>query len=298
MSQEGLTKINPIPLDEPIDMHAVTTNESSIVIPPPRNNKPWLIPLLLKIQKYSAYTFVSFLGIHLTSVIIVPILPIDPDIKQDVFSMAKAVFQSLPLYENFIIYGSSLLHVCSGIGLRLFRKNKRRRSSNDNDKLRISDDDQDIGLGGISNIFGLGYKKSWISTTFGITPLQFSGYMIIPLVAYHFYKFRYVPWAYEGDSSLVNLDYISYVLNLKYPWLNTLGLMGLIWTISYHVVNGVMKLQHKFNKQWKKIGLGLINLIGSLGMISVYYFKFNHCEVEETGFLGKVFVKYIQSSWL
>lgn len=63
-------------------------------------------PHIISNQKYSAYSFISFLGIHATSVILVPILPIDQLIKDEVFAMAKEVYQSVPLYEPICIIGS------------------------------------------------------------------------------------------------------------------------------------------------------------------------------------------------
>ncbi|EGW30021.1 uncharacterized protein SPAPADRAFT_63639 [Spathaspora passalidarum NRRL Y-27907] len=300
---EELHKINPIPLDI---LEEIQANELTPTPSQPTHKKPWLFPILYKIQKYSAYSFVSFVGIHLTSVVIVPILPIDTGIKQEVFSLAKAVYHALPLYETTIIYGSSLLHVISGVTLRVLRtyerqqkkKNKKTGHFNMNDSIQIKDSDDDIGLGGISSIFGLGYKKSWISQTFGVSPLQFSGYILIPLVAYHYFKFRLSPLLVEGDSSLINLDYITYMVNLRNPTANLLALSGLVWTATYHVCNGLLKLNHKFNKNWKRFGLVMINAIGSLGMLAIYYYKIDTDIINVNGYLGKSFASYINSFWI
>ncbi|RLV91212.1 hypothetical protein JA1_004039 [Spathaspora sp. JA1] len=302
-----LNKIHPIPLDilEEIQSNDLTPTPSQ-----PTHKKSWLIPVLYKFQKYSAYSFLSFIGIHLTSVIVVPILPITPTIKQDVFSMTKAVFHSIPLYETAFIYGSSLVHIISGVTLRIIRtyqkhidkrkkKHKKKISTyNMNDSIQIKDDDDDIGLGGISNIFGLGYKKSWISQTFGISPLQFSGYLLLPLVAFHYFKFRLSPLLIEGDSSLINLDYITYVVNLRNPTFNLLALSGLIWTATYHTVNGLLKLNKKFNKNWKRFGLAMINIVGSLGMLSIYYFKIDSDIINLGGYLDKTFSNYLNTFWI
>ncbi|KAG5419448.1 hypothetical protein I9W82_003215 [Candida metapsilosis] len=266
------------------------------------------IPILYRIQKYSAYTFVTFLGIHATSVILVPIIPVDKELKQQVFSLAKAVYQDIPFFETIAIIGASLVHIGAGFGLRLLRGYKKhqlhrklqqkdhirhRLVMNNNDSFNIRDDDDDIGFGGLSSIFGLGYRKSFISKLLGITPLQFSGYLLIPFVAYHYYKFRYVPMSIEGDSSMINLEYVSYVLNLKHPRFQALALSGLVWVMSYHFTNGIMKLNSWYSKKCKRIGLAIVNLLGGCGMIAVYLFKKE--EIDSGGFLGKVFTKYINS---
>ncbi|MCP8717130.1 MAG: MCP1 family protein [Asgard group archaeon] len=312
--EEELSRVTPIPLeslddlDTTSDSHSTTSNNNN------NNNnttkkKSWIIPTLYKFQKYSAYSFVSFLGIHVSSVIIVPILPIDQGIKDEVFSMAKAIYQSIPLYESICIFGSVSIHLLSGIGIRIYRKliinnNKKiKRDMNKNSKERfelnkIKDDDDDIGFGGLSNLFGLGYKKSFTVKYFKLTPLQFSGYLLIPFLLFHGYKFRFIPWEIEGDSSLINLEYISYVLNLKHPLWNTFALCSLIWIMAYHSTNGLLKLQNKYSKNWKKIGLSIVNGMGFLGMFAVYLFKNNKTVIDINGFLGKSFAKYLHSFWV
>jgi len=146
-------------------------------------------------------------------------------------------------------------------------------------------------------LFGLGYRKSF-TVQFGLTPLQFSGYVLIPFFIYHMYKFRYIPWINDGDSSLINLEYISYVLNLKHPMWNVFALGTLIYSMSYHGTNGLMKLKGKYSKTWKKIGLAVVNGVSLLGWISVYLFKCNVEVIDVNGFLGKSFTKYLRSFWL
>ena len=86
MSQEDLlTRVTPVPLDE--------IEDTNPIIP----KKTLVSPTLYRIQKYSAYSFISFLGIHATSVILVPILPIDQLIKDEVFAMAKSLSISATL---------------------------------------------------------------------------------------------------------------------------------------------------------------------------------------------------------
>lgn len=318
LEEQQLARVTPIPLESLDDLdpipesdqihdrhhdhdHANNNNNGQ--------SKPWIIPTLYKIQKYSAYSFISFLGIHMTSVIVVPILPIDQGIKDEIFSMGKAIYQSIPLYESICIFGSVSIHFLSGIGIRLYKKliSKKNNNHKGNTKKtnerrfelkKLADDDDDIGFGGLSNLFGLGYRKSFTVKYFGLTPLQFSGYLLIPFILYHGYKFRYIPWEIEGDSSLINLEYISYVLNLKHPLWNTFALGSLIWIMTYHATNGLLKLQGKFSQNWKKFGLAIVNGMGILGMIAIYLYKTNKDIIDINGFLGKSFSKYLNAFWV
>ncbi|KAI3406523.2 hypothetical protein KGF56_000655 [Candida oxycetoniae] len=308
MPVEELHKIAPSPiytLEEPA--FNKSNNKSSQPLSHPHDKPPisrWILSLLYKLQKYSAYTFLSFLGIHLTSVVIVPIFPISKDIKEEVFSLAKAVYQGIPFYEPFVIFGSGIVHVLSGIALRFCRSKNNNKTQNktmhqikknlSNNKIVIKETDDDIGFGGISNLVGLGYRRSFTSQLFGLTPLQFSGYLSLPFVLSHIFKFRYIPYAIEGDSSLVNLSYISYALKLKHTLLNCFLLTGLVWVMSYHTTNGVMKLKGLYSKNWKRIGLSVVNCLGICGCISIYLFKREEI-AGEADFIGRTFTKYINS---
>ncbi|EDK46894.1 conserved hypothetical protein [Lodderomyces elongisporus NRRL YB-4239] len=275
----------------------------------------WVIPSLYRIQKYSAYSLVSFVGIHLTSVVIIPILPIPRDVKDQVFSLAKAVYQDIPGYELLLIYGAGVCHILLGIILRVvkvIRRNrieeKRRKAGSHvskvhminsanlgNGTIDIRDNDEDIGLGGISNLFGLGYRRSITLTMFGLSPLQFTGWFSIPLVLFHLYKFRYVPWLVEGDSSLVNLEYIPYVVNLKHPVFNQIALCLLVWSVSYHMMSGIMKYRGWFSKYWKRVGLTVINVLGWSGCLAVWLYKRQEIDVNNLDFVGKAFHKYVNA---
>ncbi|KAI5959811.1 uncharacterized protein KGF55_005043 [Candida pseudojiufengensis] len=315
-SIDDLHRVQPSPIYVLDDGESNSNNDSSkkSINKPKKPTSKWLIPILYRVQKYSAYSFLSFLGIHLTSVIVVPILPINPEIKNEVFSITKAIYHDIPFFESFVIIGSSLTHILSGIALRIIKnykknqiKEKQQRhklnSENiikiNNSNIKLEDNDDEIGLGGISSIFGLGYRKSFITKYFNLTPLQFSGYLSIPFLIYHFYKFRYIPLSIEGDSSLINLDYVNYVLNLKFPLFNEICLGTLVWVVSYHVTNGILKLNSLYSSTWKKIGLGVVNTIGIMGMISIWFFK-NDKQFLFNGndFVGKAFKKYLNSYFL
>lgn len=298
-----LKKIAPVP----IIIDSSTRNEPIPVNPGPSSFLKKLLKYLFNIQRYSAYAFSSFLGIHVSSVIVSPGIGIPLNITQDVFEMGRAVY-TLPYFENIVIFGSAAVHIISGISIRLINnKLKRDRGVALSSKLPYepiikNDDRDDIGLGGISGLLGLGYKKSWISTKFPqLTPLSFSGYCLIPLILYHFLKFRYLPILVDGDSSLITINYISYYLN--YSLLSNVGklfncfaLIALIWTTMYHWVSGTLKLTRKITIKYKKLGYAITSGISLLGLISL--FRFKRASLEPYGFLGKQYIKYLSSFFI
>ncbi|KAK6464327.1 hypothetical protein DFJ63DRAFT_68360 [Scheffersomyces coipomensis] len=299
-----LEQVIPIPIDNPSDEEELDHINSERNYRKRRNH---VISILGKVQKYSAYTFGTFVGIHLTSVIIVPILPIDHDIKQEIFEMGRNIYHGIPQFENIVIFGSSIVHVLSGITIRLLRMRsrpkiiKKNKVISNNDEFHIIDDTRDdIGLGGITNFLGLGYKKSWVSKTLGISPLNFSGYLLIPHLLYHMYKFRLIPLMIDNDSSLINLNYIMYYLNVEnieyvQPYVNILGLSLLTYIGIYHFINGLCKYFKKFSPTWKKIGFSFVNGGSLIGLIVIYNFKYNnsHDKINPNDFFGKNFLKYL-----
>ncbi|KAK6205290.1 uncharacterized protein RJT21DRAFT_14670 [Scheffersomyces amazonensis] len=322
-----LEQIVPIPIEEdPSDEYSDSTFNLKIInttshstnsitkshdIPsssfPNHNLRKQLLSILYRTQKYSAYTLVGFLGIHLTSVVIVPIIPIDKDIKHEIFEMARNVYHGIPFYEELFILAAAVIHVVSGISSRIVRrslynkthvtkKNSQHNHHHHDDVLKIVDDTRDdIGLGGLTNFLGLGYKKSWVSKTLGIAPLNFTGYLLIPSLLYHVYKFRWVPLVVDGDSNLINLEYISYYLNMDklIPYLNGVMLGFVLYVGSYHFVNGLFKYFRKFSPNWKRIGFAIVNGFSIIGFTVIIKFRGGFSLSND--FIGKSFVKYL--SW-
>lgn len=289
-SLEDLREILPIPVElEPVDERKA------------KSGLQWL-PGLMRTHRYSAYTFLGFLGIHATSVMLVPVLPIEPGIKQEVFEMARSVYHSLPQVEN-VVLGAALTHVVTGIWMRILRrkKSKPRHKQLLQEPPIISDPTRsDIGLGGITSLLGLGFKKSWISQQVpGLSPLAFSGYVLIPFLLVHFAKFRWLPIFVDGDLSLVNLEYITYYLTHS-PIrggnvLNAFNLITLVWVTLYHVVSGMLRYNHKYSVNWKRFGYLLINSFTAVGLFAIWKYRSN--SVESTGFIATTFKKYLSVFW-
>lgn len=257
-----------------------------------------------KIHRYSAYCFLGFLGIHATSVVLVPVLPIEPGIKQDVFEMARGIYHSLPQVEN-VVLGAGISHVVAGMLSRILRsrtksQNKRKLQLLQQSPIITDPTRSDIGLGGITSLLGLGFKKSWISLKIpGLSPLAFSGYILIPFLLVHFTKFRWLPISLDGDLSLINLNYITYYLNHS-PIrggnvINIFNLIMLVWLTLYHVVSGMLTFNHKYSVNWKRFGYFVINTFSAIGLFAIWKYKAN--TVDSTGFIATTFKKYLSAFW-
>lgn len=266
---EELNKVIP----EPIELDELK---------PPK--KSWIVNILRKVQKYSSYTFLSFYSIHSMSVIISPsFLPMS--LNGEIFEISRAVYSSL----EPIIFGSVATHILSGMILRYLKPRKRTK--------KVYENSDETGLGGITSLVGLGVRRSWISkiTNDYLTPLSFSGYSLIPLLAIHFFKFKMAPTEIDGDSSLVSLSYISTVLNnsmIKFgPYLNFALLLALVYNSSYHVVSGMLKFRGYYSKESKKVGYGIISGFTLMGVVSLVRFKY--WKFDDAYLLGK-YLKYIE----
>lgn len=296
MKDTGLTEVAPEPLSGP-DLVPFMPKKIPLVTR--------IIPYLRKLQKYSAYGLLVFVGIHLASVIAVPGFGVNSDIAQEIFEMGRNVYHGIPFFEEIGIIGCGLVHVCSGIGIRILKKFQKRahiRKNSIHNDITNDGKREDIGLGGLGGIVGLGYKRSTIlKITPNLNPISFSGYVLIPLVVVHWMKFRYLPQSIDGDSSLISLNYITYVLNISPRgalgnYINFMLLMLLIWCGLYHCTSGMLRFNNKFSIQWKKLGYAVIYGGSFLGLVAVMRIK--RWEMDPSGFMGKLFVRYINSFYL
>lgn len=313
-----LKPASPIPL-------GLTDEYTSSSFGPSQKNSSRLIPILSSIQKYSSYTFTIFSFLHGTSVMIGPV--ISESIGNEMLSMSRTIYQGSGL-ENILVWGSLSLHVLSGITLRILRnrryrekyggskaldnklKRKRRNSQLDKDTISKSydgevsvNDDSEVGLmGGITNFFGFGFRKSYLFRKFGLSPLQATGYLSVPLVAYHALQTRIIPLLVEGDSSYISLDYISYIFNdvrhTSGPILNWIVYPSLIGFTTYHIISGWMKWLNVKSLTKRKIGAGLVNLISLIGIYSIYSLSKVDTNITVAKFVQKQFDLYIDRFYL
>lgn len=300
MSLQELTQVAPEPLD-----FILPDEESSESLASPRPKLPGYLKRILlalgKAQKYSAYGFLAFFGLHLSSSIVAPAIGVPAEKCQEFFEMTRAVYL-LPLFEYPIVFGCAGIHVASGFAVRVLRllmsKQKVRRARES--QIIIQDDYRDdIGLGGLGTILGLGFKKSWISANFpSFTPLTFSGYVMALALGFHVYKMRLAPAAIDGDSSLINLNFVTHYLHQSFygkvgALFNYSMLALLLWVSLYHMVSGLFKYRRQFSLRAKKIAYGVIGFFTGLSLISITRLRLWPLDL---GFIGTQFAKYLYAA--
>lgn len=298
---------NPVSLEEVLLTELLHPEKSHRDEHPHRPILTRILKTLVLTQKYLAYTITCFLGLHLTLVIAVPGLGAPLSVAQEVFEMARNVYHGMPYFEELAIMGAAGIHIVSGIGIRWLRatlrpKKRPHKATHSADGAVITDlTRDDIGLGGIASVVGLGYRRLWISKQFPtVSPLAFLGYILVPLVAYHFAKFRLAPCWVDGDLSLVNLNYVTHYLgesNLGYSGcvLNTAALSLLVWTGLYHATSGMLRFTHKFGANWKRLGYVVINGGCLVALVAVYRMRSMGLDL---GFMGRQFSAYARRVWV
>jgi hypothetical protein len=278
--------------------------------------------VLKPIQKYSSISFSIFAVIHGITVTVGPLVSVD--FGNELLSLGRSIYQS-PGLEEILVWGSLALHVSAGVlircikkwsdkmryggkvrkgkDLRYKRKNsavdervvlEKKANSNDHDVK----DDYEIGLiGGVTSFLGLGIRRNVTFRKFGISTLQMSGWLSIPLVLYHLLQVRVVPLLVDGDSGYIGFEYISYLFNSVASGkvgavVNWIVYPSLIVITTYHMVYGLLNWNNVKSLRIRKLAVVLINIIGLLGLINIYRLsKLGSGEV--AGFVLKKFDKYL-----
>ncbi|GEQ68687.1 hypothetical protein JCM33374_g2355 [Metschnikowia sp. JCM 33374] len=295
MSLSDLTPVVPQPIEQ---VFSDIKNASS---EPSKKNRELIrkvLQALQKTQKYSAYAFLAFFGLHISSVVVAPALGVSAEKSQDFFEMSRAVYMN-PLFEYPITYAAAGVHVACGVFARVVRSlfsPAKKLSRKERDIVIHDQHRDDIGLGGIGTILGLGYKKSWISSKMpALTPLTFSGYVMAGALAYHFYRMKYGAVVVDGDSALVTLNFVTHYLHQSfYGRLGALfnyAMLGLLsWVSFYHTISGLFKYRRQFSLRARKIAYTVIGVFSGLSFIAMT--RFRSWDLE-TGFVGKQFAKYL-----
>lgn len=191
--------------------------EPSVPSIPRRNG---LVHWLKQTQKYSAYGIVTFAGLHLTSTFILPAISVPA--ANSAFMAARDVYQSA-LGEQILVYGAFGAHILSGLTLRA---------------IRIFRQYRDYGR------LNLGKPSS----------TAISGMALAVLVICHFGALRWAPVSALGDSSLMSLDYIVYLLscNHKTQTAQTAGILSILLLVfTNHMMEGG-SYYFKFIRRWWK----------------------------------------------
>lgn len=232
----------------------------------------------------------------MTSTVILPGLGIPTSTTHECFEMARNVYMG-PVTEPLLVAAPAIVHVTCGIllrGIRMATAPAKRPRERD---IVIQDESRDdIGLGGLATIVGLGYKKSWISTNFpSLTPLSASGYVLAAAVGYHYFRMKWSPAAIDGDSSLITLAYVTHYLRDP-NWLflgklfNGGMLLILLWGSFYHIVSGILRYRRLLSMRARKNAYGVIAVLTGLSVISLT--RFARWDLH-TGFIGRKFASYL-----
>jgi len=175
-----------------------------------------LTPLVLRAQRYSSYAFTVFASLHIANTSLIPLATKSVSQSSRYLLLTRPYYQSL-LTEPLLVAVPLLVHVSSGIALRLYRRRQALRrygAETHQDKRKIP----------------------WPS----ISGTSILGYTLLPLASYHVLTARIIPLYMHGDSSLISLSYISHGFSL-HPWVSFAGFTALVGVGAWHIVWGWAK---------------------------------------------------------
>lgn len=289
---------------DPVPINEITSGDDNSQGPSAPLYKHFnsIIPVLQSLQKYSSYTFTAFSVMHGVAVIVGP--SFSTDTAKDMMSMGRQLYQDSSL-EWILVFGSLTTHVLSGMATRCLRswmyrwKHGQRKAVRRNSQIEPDEEiTDDAGLiGGLPTLAGLRPKRSFISRTLGLTPLQFAGYLSIPLVLYHVMQMRIIPLLLEGDSSYVSLDYVQAVLSWNQPiWrplLNWVIYPTMVLLTTYHTVYGLLWWNNVKELRLRKLAMNVISLISLCGLWSLY--MVHKMDSSIPGFVQSKFQGYLEA---
>ncbi|KAH3917545.1 hypothetical protein HBI56_109260 [Parastagonospora nodorum] len=171
---------------------------------------------LTRTQRYSSYAFTVFTSFHIANVSLIPLL------TRSVSESNRYLLLTRPYYQSFLteplLVGIPLVaHVTSGIALRLYR----RRQALLRYGAETKTDRRTIPWPALSGTSALGYA-------------------LVPLASFHVWTTRLLPLYAHGDSSLINLSYISHGF-AKHPIISFSGFTALVGIGAWHFVWGAAK---------------------------------------------------------
>ncbi|PSK56035.1 hypothetical protein B9Z65_4913 [Elsinoe australis] len=171
---------------------------------------------LIKAQKYSSYAFTAFLSMHITNTSLIPLITQSVPASEPYLLLTRPYYQS-PLAEPLVVAAPLLVHVVSGVALRLYRRR------------------EDLKMYGAEER-GDRRKIAWPKVS-GTSKL---GYAMTGLLAGHVFINRVVPLWVHGGSSTVNLSYVSHAF-AKHPAVSFFGFAALIGVGVAHMTWGMSK---------------------------------------------------------
>lgn len=188
-------------------------------------------------SKYSSYAFTGFLGLHLTSVVILPAFSYSAGNKALLFT--NTIYQNHAV-EPILVTGSLVAHILSGSILRCYKLYRSKSL----------------------------YER-WVSPISRLNSVSLAGYVAIPMLASHFYAVRWLPQHILGDSSLISLDYIANSL-AGHPVIAITSMLSMLSLVLFHVSWGWKKwLKPSTKPKLKSFITGAISTGIVLGVASL-----------------------------
>ena len=173
-------------------------------------------PPVVRIQKYSSYTFTFFAALHITNTSLIPLATRSVTESNRYLLLTRPYYQSA-LAEPLLVALPLLAHATSGIVLRLYRRSqalKRYGAETRTDKRTIP----------------------WPA----LSGTSLLGYALVPFAGFHVWTTRILPLYAHGDSSLINLSYISHGFAL-HPAVSFAGFSAMVSLGVLHFVWGAAR---------------------------------------------------------
>lgn len=262
----GLKEIAPEPVKGlPVGVPMGTPNDTRLV--------ERAIRVASFVQKFTVLPFSLFTMLHLSSVVVTPAV-FGVEAGNDMIVMGRELYQ-IPAVELGILISVSC-HVIGGISANLLKKYLRylkygtSKKAKSNVSLSKKSDDRgqpdiDEGLGGVASLLGLGTRKSLTARWFGVSPLSFSGYLLLLLLAGHVYYERVGPLLAHGDSGFVDLGFVSKAMHQKGAQVG-ISLFLLVATGSYHISAGWNWFLKKFKTHDRICSYATISVLSILAL--------------------------------
>lgn len=171
---------------------------------------------LLRIQKYSSYAFTLFSAFHIANTSLIPLATRSVPQANRYLLLTRPYYQST-LTEPLLVALPLAAHITSGIALRLYRRRQALRrygAETRTDKRTIP----------------------WPA----LSGTSILGYALVPFAGFHIWTTRLLPLYAHGDSSLINLSYISHGF-ASHPVVSFAGFSALVGVGVFHFVWGAAK---------------------------------------------------------
>ena len=168
---------------------------------------------MTRIQKYSSYAFGVFTAFHIANTSLIPLATRSVPEANRYLLLTRPYYQST-VAEPLVVALPLLLHVGSGIALRLYR----RRQALQRYGAETRTDKRSIPWPVLSGTSLLGY-------------------VLVPLASFHVWTTRILPLYMHGDNSLISLSYISHGF-ATHPFISFAGFTALVGTAVWHFAWG------------------------------------------------------------